>query len=63
MRLIYLDAGGRDEYFLDFAARAVADRLRSARIDVMHEEFDDGHRSTNYRYDRSLPLLAAALSG
>ena len=63
MRLIYLDAGVRDEYFLDFAARAVADRLRSARIDVMHEEFDDGHRSTNYRYDRSLPLLAAALSG
>lgn len=62
MRLIYLDAGVRDEYFLDFAARALAARLREVDIAVQHEEFDDGHRGTVYRYDRSLPLLARALS-
>ena len=61
MRLIYLDAGLRDEYFLDFAARGLAERLRSVGIAVLHEEFDDGHRSTNYRYDHSLPLLSQAL--
>jgi len=61
LRLIYLDAGTRDEYFLDFTARRLADRLRAVGIAVLHEEFDDGHRSTNYRYDRSLPLLSQAL--
>lgn len=62
MRLIFLDGGLRDEYFLDFAARALATRLRQADIAVQHEEFDDGHRGTQYRYDRSLPLLARAIS-
>jgi enterochelin esterase family protein len=61
MRLIYLDAGIRDEYFLDFAARRLAERLRQVGIAVQHEEFEDGHRSTSYRYDRSLPLLSQAL--
>ena len=61
MRLVFLDAGTRDEYFLDFAARGLAERLRAVGVAVQHEEFDDGHRSTNYRYDRSLPLLSQAL--
>lgn len=62
MRLIYLDAGTRDEYFLDLATRRLAERLRELEIAVVHEEFNDGHRNTNYRFDRSLPLLARALS-
>lgn len=62
MRFIYLDAGTRDEYHLDLAMRQLAARLRGLGIAVTHEEFDDGHMSTLYRYDRSLPLLARALA-
>jgi hypothetical protein len=28
---------------------------------VEHQEFDDGHMNTAYRYDVSLPKVAAAL--
>jgi S-formylglutathione hydrolase FrmB len=59
--LIFLDAGTRDEYYLDLAARKLASRLRSLGIAVTHEEFDDGHMNTNYRFDRSLPALARAI--
>jgi len=61
MALIYLDAGTRDEYALDLGARVLAARMRAAGVDVVHEEFDDGHRNTAYRYEASLPRLAAAL--
>ena len=61
-RLIFLDAGTRDEYYLDIAARQLAARLTSLGAPVVHEEFDDGHMNTAYRFDRSLPLLARALT-
>jgi enterochelin esterase family protein len=62
MKLVYLDAGTRDEYGLDLAARAMASRLRALGAAVEHEEFDDGHRGTAYRYEVSLPKLAAVLT-
>ena len=62
LRLLYLDAGTRDEYHLDVAARQLAARLRGLGVAVVHEEFDDGHMNTNYRYDRSIPLLCRALA-
>jgi S-formylglutathione hydrolase FrmB len=61
MKLIFLDAGMRDEHALDLGARILAGRLRALGIPFHHEEFDDGHRGTAYRYDVSLPLIAAAL--
>jgi enterochelin esterase family protein len=61
MKLIFLDAGTRDEHTLDIGARIFARRLRSLGIACEHQEFDDGHRSTAYRYDVSLPRLAAAI--
>jgi S-formylglutathione hydrolase FrmB len=61
MTLIYLDAGTRDEWALDLAARILAARMRARGIAVLHQEFDDGHMNTAYRYDVSLPLMAAAL--
>jgi S-formylglutathione hydrolase FrmB len=61
MALVYLDAGTRDEHNLDLGARVLARRLRALGVPVVHEEFDDGHRGTSYRYDVSLPRLAAAL--
>lgn len=57
-RLLFLDAGTRDEHALDLGARAFAARLRAHDIRHTHEEFDDGHRNTSYRYDRSLALIA-----
>jgi S-formylglutathione hydrolase FrmB len=61
MRLIFLDAGTRDEWGLDLAARVLAARMRGHGIAVVHEEFDDGHMGTAYRYDVSLPQMATAL--
>jgi enterochelin esterase family protein len=61
MKLIFVDAGTRDEHNLDLGARIFVRRLRTLGIACEHEEFDDGHRSTAYRYDVSLPRLAAAI--
>ncbi len=61
MRLVYLDAGCRDEWALDLAARILAARMRAAGITVDHQEFDDGHMNTGYRTEVSLPKIAAAL--
>jgi S-formylglutathione hydrolase FrmB len=61
MKLVYLDAGTRDEWGLDVAARVMAARMRALGIAVDHEEFEDGHRGTAYRFEVSLPRLAAAL--
>jgi S-formylglutathione hydrolase FrmB len=62
MRLIYLDAGTRDEWALDLGARVLASRMRAHGITVEHEEFEDGHMSTGYRAEVSLPKIATALS-
>ena len=61
MQLVFLDAGTRDEYYLDLAARQLAARLDALGVDFLHEEFDDGHMGTTYRFDRSLPLLLRAV--
>jgi enterochelin esterase family protein len=63
MKLVYLDAGTRDEHNLDLGARILVKRLRALGIPCEHEEFDDGHRATAYRYDVSLPKIAAAIGG
>jgi S-formylglutathione hydrolase FrmB len=61
--LVYLDAGTRDEYHLQFGARQLAEALAGKGVAVRHEEFDDGHMGTGYRYEASLPLITRALSG
>lgn len=61
LRLRYLDCGRRDEYGLDVGARVIARRIRELDLDVRHEEFDDDHRNVAYRYETSLPALAAVL--
>ncbi|HEY6475412.1 MAG TPA: alpha/beta hydrolase-fold protein [Polyangia bacterium] len=61
LALLYLDAGTRDEHNLDLGARIFVARLRALGIACEHHEFDDGHRGTAYRYDVSLPKLAAAI--
>jgi enterochelin esterase family protein len=61
LRLRYLDCGRRDEYGLDIGARIFTQRVRALGLDVRHEEFDDDHRNVGYRYEVSLPALAAVL--
>ncbi len=61
LRLRYVDCGRRDEYNLDVGARVVSARIRDLGLAVRHEEFDDDHRNVGYRYEVSLPALAAAL--
>jgi enterochelin esterase-like enzyme len=61
--LLFLDVGRRDEWNLQWGARAFVRRLHERRINHVYEEFDDGHTGTSYRFDRSLPLVVAALSG
>jgi len=57
-RLLYLDAGTRDEFGLDLGARILAKKLRDLGIPHIHEEFDDGHMNIAYRYNRSLELIS-----
>ena len=62
MRLVYLDAGDRDEWNLHIGARTFVARARALGVKVVHEEFSDGHMEIQYRYDVSLPLVARAIS-
>jgi enterochelin esterase family protein len=62
LRLLFFDCGNRDEHALHYGARQFARRLAALGIAHEYEEFDDGHRDTDYRYDVSLPKLAAALA-
>jgi pimeloyl-ACP methyl ester carboxylesterase len=54
---VFLDCGTRDEYHLRWGARMIADALRSGGVEVVHEEFEDGHGGINYRLDRSLAVI------
>jgi len=62
MRLVYLDAGSRDEWSLHLGARMFAARARELGVKVTHEEFDDGHMDVSYRLDVSLPKVARAIA-
>jgi S-formylglutathione hydrolase FrmB len=61
LKLLYLDAGTRDEFSLNIGARILSKRLRDFDIEHIHEEFDDGHFNISYRYDRSLQLISEYL--
>ncbi len=60
-RAVYVDCGTRDEFSLHWGARALSAELTRFGIAHAHEEFDDGHMNIPYRFERSVPLLAAAL--
>ena len=63
MKLVYLDCGNRDEYALHLGARIFCRRLAQLNIPHIHEEFDGGHRSTQFRYDHSLTAISQAFNG
>lgn len=59
---IYFDCGSRDQYFIHFGSRVLADKLSRAGIEHRYEEFEDNHSSVDYRMDESLPFLYRALT-
>jgi len=61
LAMLYLDCGSEDEYQLQLGLRQFRRLLEERAIQHVAEEFPDDHRSLNYRYDVSLPLLARAL--
>jgi S-formylglutathione hydrolase FrmB len=61
LRLLFIDAGSRDEFALDLGARILSKRLKEHDIPHIHEEFDDGHFNISYRQDRSLELISEHL--
>jgi len=63
MRAIYIDAGKRDEFYLDLGAEAFRRELEAIGVtDVFFELFDAGHGSIEYRYPISLRFLAERLT-
>src|SRR5262245_53902067 len=62
MRGIWIDAGTRDEWYLDNGAVAVSKQLEAIGVEHTLELFDAGHMAIGYRYPRSLAFLAEMLS-
>lgn len=58
LKLLYIDAGTKDEFALDLGARVFCKKLRDFEIPHIHEEFDDGHFNISYRQNRSLELIS-----
>ena len=63
MRAIYIDAGKRDQFYLDLGAEAFRRALAAAGVtDVYFELFDATHAAIEYRYPIALKYLAERLS-
>jgi putative esterase len=63
MRAIYIDAGKKDEWFLDLGAEAFRRELEAIGVtDVFFELFDATHMGIEYRYPIGLRYLAERLS-
>lgn len=62
MKALFFDCGDIDQYNLVYGARILHRMLDAGRIAHVYEEFHDNHSAVDYRMDRSLPLLAQALS-
>lgn len=58
LKLIYLDAGIRDEFNLHIGARIFCEKLKKNKIKFIHEEFNDGHMNVQYRYDRTFEIIS-----
>ena len=60
---VYIDAGTRDEYYLELGAAAYRRALADVGFtDVRFDLFDATHMAIEYRYPLSLAYLAERLS-
>ncbi len=58
LKLLHIDAGTKDEFYLDLGAKILCEKLKDFDVPHIHEEFDDGHFNISYRYNRSLELIS-----
>jgi hypothetical protein len=66
MRSIWIDAGTRDDYFLDVGAEAFRAELGRIGVSdeiVWFELFDATHAAIEYRYPLSLAWLCSRMPG
>lgn len=61
LKLLFIDAGTRDEWFLDVGAKVLISRLKEHNVNFINEEFDDGHMNVSYRFDRSFEEISKAI--
>lgn len=62
MDAVYLDVGSEDEFKINFGMRKMHRILKDNNVDHFFEEFEDGHFSISYRYEKSLAYLAEKLA-
>jgi hypothetical protein len=63
LKAIYIDAGKKDEWFLDLGAEAFRRELEKVGVtDVYFELFDATHMAIEYRYPLGIRYLAERLS-
>jgi hypothetical protein len=62
MRRIYLDAGLRDEYYLDLGAQAFSKELDKLGVDHTLELFEATHGGLQFRYPGAIRELVLALA-
>lgn len=61
LKWLYVEAGRKDEFGLQFGARRLVRACRRLGIDVEHAEHDGGHFGLDRRYDVVLPRMVRAL--
>ena len=61
VRRIYLDAGRKDEYYLDLGAQAFGRELDKLGVAHTLELFDGTHARLTYRYPGAIRELIKAL--
>ncbi|GAB4176828.1 MAG: alpha/beta hydrolase-fold protein [Wenzhouxiangellaceae bacterium] len=61
LRGLWIDAGNRDQYFIQFGTRELHRRLQAAGVQHHYEEFDGDHSGMDWRFDHSLPWLLSRL--
>jgi S-formylglutathione hydrolase FrmB len=62
MKRIYLDAGRKDEYFLDLGATAFARELEKLGVEHTLDLFEGKHGGITYRYPGAIRELVLALA-
>jgi len=62
LKALFIECGDVDQYNLVYGARRLHKKLDAIGVPHIYEEFPDNHSSVDYRMDRSLPVLAKALS-
>jgi hypothetical protein len=62
MRLIYLDAGRSDDFYLDLGAQAFSNELTTLGVEHHLEFFDGTHMGLQYRYPGAIRRVIEALT-